>query len=162
MNTTPRALYEHRQFGWPMIVGAIVPFVCLVVIWSAAPPDRRTLSPALVPLLCIAVAVLVIGFSWLSTIVTTTHVVIRFGIGLYRRAIPLERIERVTAVRSRWYDGWGIRWTRQGMLYNVAGLDAVRVDLVDGRSLRIGTDEPGRLRSAIQYALDEYRSRASR
>ncbi len=152
----PRGLYEHRQIGWPMIVGALVPFVCLVAIWSQVPLGERSLPPVLVPLLSAAALVLLLGFSWLTTIVTTRHVVIRFGIGLYRRAVPLDRIGHVATATSRWYEGWGIRLTRRGMLYNVAGFDTVRIDLVDGRSLRIGTDDAVRLRSAIQRAIDAY------
>jgi hypothetical protein len=154
-----RLLYAHRQIGWIMLVGALVPFACLLVIWSMAPPFERVLPPVLLPSICIASALVLVGFSTLATYVTKTHVVLKFGIGLYRRAIPLDRIQRVVTARSSWYEGWGVRWTRRGMLYNVGGFDAVQIDLVDGKSLRIGSDEADRLRQAISHALHGLSSR---
>ena len=142
-----------------MILGSAVPFVCLAAFWSLAPESQRSLPPLLVPLLCIASGVLLVGFSTLATDVTRTHVVLRFGIGLYRRSIPLERIRRVIAADSKWFEGWGVRWTRRGMLYNVGGFDAVQLDLVDGKSVRIGSDEADRLRQAISHALGDLSSR---
>jgi hypothetical protein len=35
-------------------------------------------------------------------------------------------------------------------LFNVSGLDAVEVELVDGKRIRIGTDEPQALVAAIR------------
>jgi hypothetical protein len=59
------------------------------------------------------------------------------------------------AVRSRWWEGRGIRFTSQGMLYNVSGTRAVEVQLRDGTRFRLGTDEPERLGDAIRAELGE-------
>ena len=42
-----------------------------------------------------------------------------------------------------WYAGWGLRYSRGGLLYCVWGRRAVRLALADGRSFTVGTDEPG-------------------
>ena len=42
--------------------------------------------------------------------------------------------------------------TRRGWLYNVAGYDAVLIRRSDGTSLLLGSDEPRRLKSAIERA----------
>jgi len=52
-------------------------------------------------------------------------------------------------VTNPWWYGWGIHLTPSGWLYNVGGARAVQLDLHNGRSLRVGTDEPERLCEAI-------------
>ena len=146
-----RVRYAHRQTGWVMLVSALLPFLCLVVIWSAAPETDRRLPTSLVPLLC-GFSALAASFSWLTVRVDDSYVAVRFGIGLFRRTIAVSDIVEVAAATTRWYAGWGIRITRQGMLYNIGGFDAVRLRLVDGRSVRIGSDEPERLLAAIRRA----------
>lgn len=42
--------------------------------------------------------------------------------------------------------------TPHGWLFNVSGLDAVELELINNRRFRIGTDEPQRLIAAIQTA----------
>jgi hypothetical protein len=37
-------------------------------------------------------------------------------------------------------------------LYNVSGFDAVLLRLANGRSMMVGTDEPRRLKAAIEHA----------
>jgi hypothetical protein len=37
--------------------------------------------------------------------------------------------------------GWGIRALHKGWLWNIAGLDAVELELKTGRVFRIGTDD---------------------
>jgi hypothetical protein len=153
---TSRALYEHRQLGWTMMAIAAMPALCLLVFLSVTPAANRELPTPLIPGLGIATLVVLIGFSSLSVMVTTTHLVLRFGIGLYRRAIPLETIVAATETTTRWYEGWGVHFTRQGMLYNVQGFDAVRLELANGKRVRIGSDDAKRLRNAIQRAMDTH------
>jgi hypothetical protein len=147
-----RPLYQHRQTGWLMLGSSLIPFVCLAVFVGATPASARELPPELLPTLC-AISAIVVGFSWLNVYVTDTHVVFRFGVGLYRRAIALADIRSAAVAPSRWYEGWGIHWTRRGMLYNVGGFETVAIELVDGRKLRVGSDEPARLLAAIERAM---------
>ena len=57
-------------------------------------------------------------------------------------------------MRNLWYYGWGIRYTPHGWLFNVSGLDAVELELKNGRTWRVGTDEPVELLAAIQAAAE--------
>jgi hypothetical protein len=50
-------------------------------------------------------------------------------------------------------EGWGIRITTRGMLYNVSGRDAVEIRLDDGRRFRLGTDDPNGLVAALSGRL---------
>ncbi len=145
--------YRHRQTGWVMLGIACMPFVCLAIITAFAPAGSRELPPALLPLLAITSAVELGGFSSMDVVVTDDYRVARFGLGIVRKTVPLAHIVRSEVVETRWYEGWGIHWTRRGMLWNVSGFDAVRVELDNGRALMIGSDEARRLQGAISAAI---------
>jgi len=109
----------------------------------------RWMLPAMV-----ALALAAILFGSLTTEIADGELRCRFGIGLIRKRIPLRHVVAVEPVRNRWFWGWGIRYTPQGWLFNVSGLDAVELSLVGGRRLRIGTDEPDELARAIRGAIE--------
>lgn len=96
-----------------------------------------------------AVLAVAVNFGWLTVSVTAERLSLRFGVGLIRRSIPLDRIAAATPVRNSWWYGWGIRLTPHGWLWNVAGLDAVEVRYRDGGAFRIGTDDPAGLARAL-------------
>jgi len=73
-----------------------------------------------------------------------------FGPGFWRKDTPLGDIASVERTRSSALEGWGIRITPRGMLYNVAGRDAVEVRLATGRRFRLGTDDPDGLVAAVR------------
>jgi len=69
-----------------------------------------------------------------------------------RRRIPLEEIERAEAVSYRPlrdYGGWGIRRGFDGWCYNVSGNRGVRVELVGGEKLLLGSQKAEELARAI-------------
>ena len=88
----------------------------------------------------------------LTVEVDVTHLNFRFGVGLFRKRIALANIVAVQPVQNAWWDGWGIRYTRNGWLYNVSGWEAVEITLASGKRLRLGTDEPDRLVRVLQAA----------
>jgi hypothetical protein len=49
-------------------------------------------------------------------------------------------------VKTPWYYGWGSRLPQTGWLWNVSGLDGVKVQFDDGRRFRVGSDEPNNWR----------------
>lgn len=65
--------------------------------------------------------------------------------------------QTVQVACTRWYQGWGIHWTRDGTLCNGAGFDAVRVELASGRRLTIG-DDASRLAAILRRAIDDRRA----
>ena len=83
---------------------------------------------------------------------------IRLGIGLIRRRFPVREIISAKIVRNKWWYGWGIRLTPHGWMFSVSGYDAVQLTLRNGRSYRIGTDEPHKLYRAIEAASQRYHS----
>lgn len=137
--------YRHTQIGWAIIVPVLLVFAGVLVM--TAFPAGKT---GAIPLVAAFVVVVLSLFSTLNVTVTEDWVQCRFGIGLIRRNIHLVDVQRVEAVRNKWYYGWGIRLTPHGWLWNVSGLDAIELTFTDGRKFRIGTDDPERLLEAIR------------
>jgi hypothetical protein len=114
-------------------------------------------SPRAVVLVGAAVAAL-LGWTWgsLTVRVADGRLQLHFGPGWPRKSWPLEDIAAVELTRTTFADGWGVHRTRRGWLYNVSGLDAVALELKDGRTVLVGTDEPRRLRAALQRAIGRH------
>jgi hypothetical protein len=142
MGTTSR--YRHTQVGTVILVSLAIPALVLAVAVTAG-----AAPVSLLPLLGVFLACMVL-FGSLTVEVDRAAVSLRFGFGLIRRRFPLAEVRNVSVVRNRWYYGWGIRLLPRGWLYNVSGLDAVEIELADGRAHRIGTDDAAVLAAAIQ------------
>lgn len=139
--------YRHTQIGWVLL--AALAAGAGVVIFATGKTGWSTAASVVLTLL-IAVAVL---FCTLTVRIDGGLVECRYGPGLICKYIPLATIRGVRPVRTEWYQGWGIRLTSDGWLFNVSGLDAVEVELSDGKRIRIGTDEPQTLAAAIRVRL---------
>ena len=144
--------YRHTQAGWTMLAISLVPVLIVVTVLG------RSDNPLLLVLpLAIVIPVLAV-FGWLTVTIDDRELTARFGFSPARKRIPLESIASFAAVRSRWYHGWGVRYTPgRGWLYNVSGLDAVEFVLHDGTRVRIGTDEPDEVVRALSRAVAERR-----
>ena len=128
--------YRHTQFGTVNVViaVAVIPLVILP-LWLT--------GLAIIALLSLGVLlVILVLFSSLTVEIDSEHLRIHFGIGLIRERFLLDQIETCRPVRNSWLHGWGIRLTSHGWLYNVSGLDAVELKMKNGKTCRIGTDEP--------------------
>ena len=78
----------------------------------------------------------------------------RYGVlGWPRWPAALDDIVDVEVTMSSALEGTGIHRTKTGMLYNAQGRQAVRLRLRDGRTLRLGSDEPERLAGFITARL---------
>ena len=139
--------YRHRQFG-SFLVTAMV--LIALGVWAIA----AWAEPAWVPVLVSAILLVVAWvFSSLIIEITPTHLCWKFGPGLIRKRVPLEDIADCEVTRTRAWEGWGVRLTRRGWLYNVSGLDAVLVRRKSGKQFLLGSDEPARLASALRASL---------
>ena len=136
--------YSHTQTGALLRVAAFLPFV----IGAAALAHNTRVLAIGAPLIII---VSLVGFAFSSLTIQIDADVLHwsFGWGMWKKRIALEDIASATPVRNRWWYGFGIHRTPHGWLYNVAGLYAVEIRLRDGRTLRLGTDEPGELTKAL-------------
>jgi hypothetical protein len=105
----------------------------------------------------LSVAVLLIGFgvlfSSLTVEISDGELRFHFGPGFWRKRFAIAEVVAADPTRSSWWEGWGIRITPRGMLYNVSGKDAVEIKLRSGQDFRIGTDEPEALAEALRRAI---------
>ncbi len=139
--------YEHTQVGWVTLASLLLPIGVLAWLMRLAGPGIAFSVPVA------ALVVLALLFGWLTVRVDGEAISWRFGIGLGRRRIDLAEIRAFAQVLNPWYWGWGIRWYREGTLYNVSGLAAVEFALRNGGRVRVGTDEPEALAAALEAEL---------
>jgi len=139
-------LYKHTQVGYWTV---IVIFVAALGIFALGPSSARALTGG-VAVLLIASAVL---FSSLTVEISDGELRFHFGPGFWRKRYPLADIAAADLTQSSWWEGWGIRITPRGMLYNVSGMDAVEIHLRSGKHFRIGTDEPELLAASLRTAI---------
>ena len=151
MTDDESTVYEHRQNGW-LLLGIFVGALLLIVF----PTFLLVPKSEYVWLTASTVPVVAAGglFSSLTVRVTGKAVEWWFGPGLWTYSVPLCNIERVHATSTSSWEGWGIRYTPKGPLYNVSGWDAVGIEKTDGTYLRIGTDEPEKLKQAVDRARE--------
>ena len=150
-------MYQHTQIGWMTVVGLAVGFVILLGTYfemGADMPGSQTVLAATV-----LMAVLIPVFGWLTVTVEQETVTAGFGIGLIWRRIRIKDIQAAMQVRNKWWYGWGIRAIRDGWMFNVSGLDAVELELKNGRKFRMGTDEPEELLNAIKVRSPKFEVR---
>ena len=139
-------IYHHTQVGVVMLV--VLAFALAGLLWAGTQEGW----PAGLAGVLVAIAACLILFTTLTVHIADGVVAVRFGPGLPRRAIPLAEIESARAVRNSWLTGYGIRRVGSGWLWNVSGRDAVEIKLANGRTFRIGTDEPEELLRALGQA----------
>lgn len=147
-----RPLYEHIQAGWPMRI-AFIATSALFLGMTLLPELGRTPTPVGV-LIAGAAFTALLGWTWgsLKVRIEGGELQVRFGLGWPRKTVPLAEITAVEVTRTTFMEGWGVHRTRRGWLYNVSGFDAVLLRLSNGRSMMVGTDEPRRLKTAIERA----------
>jgi len=141
-------IYSHRQTnGLMLIVVSLAAIFAIGAVWFA---PGEVSWPAIVAL--ILGLVLVRQFTSLTVVVTESGVETKFGSGVIRVKISTSNIKSVRVVRNSWILGWGIRLVPGGWMFNLAGFDAVELELLSGRLFRIGTDEPQQLEAALLQA----------
>jgi hypothetical protein len=148
-------IYRHKQVGTLLMLGlGATALACGAGVYAAT---GEALGAAAVVGLILITNLL---FSSLEIAVDGREVVVAFGPGLIRKRFAVADIAAARAVRNAWWYGWGIHLTPHGWLFNVAGLDAVELEMKSGRKVRIGTDEPLRLVAAIERVAPAARERA--
>lgn len=136
--------YKHTQIGYLLIV--ILSVVVLLIV-------KLTIDTNFNPgtVLLLAFMILCLGtFATLTVEVDDQAINLRFGIGLLRKRFLLENVEASRAVKNPLYYAWGIHAIPGGWVFNVSGLQAVELQMRNGRKYRIGTDDAHSLLNAIE------------
>lgn len=146
--------YKHTQIGYLMLVVTLavaVLFVRAHIMAAAEPPSVDSGTNLLVIATMALILLVLASFVSLQVSIDEKYLRIKFGYGLYRKKFLLDDIVSAKAVKNHWYYGWGIRvwWWPRMWIYNVSGFDAVEIKLKNGRTYRIGTDEPKKLEQVL-------------
>ncbi|MDD2786230.1 MAG: hypothetical protein PHS79_05095 [Patescibacteria group bacterium] len=152
--------YKHTQIGYLMLVVTLVVLVLFAwayITTSAEPPSVDSGTNFAVTTVMALIIFILASFASLQVIVDGEYLRIKFGYGIYRKKFLLNEITSANTVKNHWYYGWGIRgWLWPKMwIYNVSGFDAVEIKLKNGRTYRVGTDEPEKLEQAILQMTEQ-------
>ena len=141
--------YKHTQVGYIYVIAysAVVLYLVCLNIFSEFKPSTL--------ILLIVMLILLATFSTLTVRVGGGVITLQFGVGVIRKRIQLSDIESYAKVVNPWYYGWGIRYTPRGWLYNIYGRSAIELLRSNGKTCRIGTDDPDGLAQALGEALNE-------
>jgi len=136
--------YKHTQIGYLLIImlGAATLLIGNLMIATDFNPTT---------VLMLAFMVLCLGsFATLTVEVDNRAVSLRFGIGLIRKRFLLEDVEAYRVVKNPLYYAWGIHVIPNGWIFNVSGLEAIELQMKNGRQYRIGTDDVEGLSNAVK------------
>ncbi|HEY9085553.1 MAG TPA: hypothetical protein VIN40_06425 [Candidatus Tyrphobacter sp.] len=149
-----RTIYRYRQSTpWGAGLGvAIVALLWGIALWSAVSNDQLG---AILFRIAVAGTLLVLflalTFSSMTIIVNDREIVWWFGVGFPRGRFKLDQLLDATATRTSILEGWGIHLTSRGWLWNLRGLNAVRLRGAH-RVVLLGTDRPQELLDAVARA----------
>lgn len=143
--------YQHTQHGWPVRIAFGLAALVFLVMPVVQPLDQPLPRAVMLGGAAVAVA---LGLLWSRMTIRIEGDRLRwsFGPGWPRFSLSLAEVASVEVTRTTFWQGWGIHRVRGGWLYNVAGFDAVRITRRDSKHVLLGTDEPRRLKSAIERA----------
>lgn len=150
--------YKHTQIGYLMLVVTLVVAVLFIQAYitaSAEPPSVDSGPNFAVTTIMALIVFILSSFGSLQVIIDEKYLQIKFGYGIYQKKFSLDDVVSAKSVKNRWYYGWGIRrwfWSKM-WIYNVSGFDAVEIKLKNGKTYRIGTDEPEKLEQAILHSI---------
>lgn len=150
--------YKHTQIGYLIIVVTLVVFALFAQAYITAraePPSYDSGTNFAVTSVMVLVLFILVSFWSLQVTIDEKYLRIKFGYGIYHKKFLLGDIASATTVKNRWYYGWGIRgWLWPKMcIYNVSGFEAVEIKMKNGKTYRIGTDEPTKLEQAILNSI---------
>lgn len=141
--------YKHTQVGYLIIFTLFAVLLSFGIILTQAGLDYIILGIMFFILFILA------SFTSLIVMIDENFLRIKFGFGIFKKCFLLKEIISARTVKNHWYTGWGIRlwlWPRMN-IYNVSGFDAVEIKMKDGKTYRIGTDEPNKLKQAIMQSI---------
>jgi hypothetical protein len=150
--------YKHTQIGYLMLgvtLAVLVLFVQAYITASTELPSADSGTNLIVSATMILTLFILASFGSLQVLVDENYLRIKFGYGIYQKRFLLSDIMSAKTVKNHWYYGWGIRgclWPKM-WIYNVSGFDAVEIRLKDGKTYRIGTDEPEKLEQTILNSI---------
>ena len=150
--------YKHTQIGYPVLVitlAVLVLFAWIQVTSRAEPSSVDSGTNFAITAIMVLILFILVSFATLKVSMDEDYLRIKFGYGIFRKRFSLSEIVSAKQVKNHWYCGWGIRvwfWPKM-WIYNISGFDAVEIKLKNGKTYRIGTDEPKKLEQTILCSI---------
>lgn len=167
------ALYsEEQRFSQPWVVLPLVTITVILslVVWNGLyqqlvegkPWGKRPMPDEVLSVVGPLILVFLWGVFWLfmelrlTTKVYEDYVLIHF-FPLYKKLVKMSEIKTCNAVTYRPirdFGGWGIRLRWGETAYTVSGDRGVRLELLNGKKILIGSNTPEKLAMIINKQLD--------
>ena len=150
--------YKHIQFSYLILIVTLAVFVLFasVYISASAEPDSTDSGPNFAITFIMGLILFILAsFVSFQVIIDGVYLRIKFSFGIYQKKFSLNEIISVKTIKNHWYYGWGIRiwlWPKI-WIYNVSSFDVVEIKLKNGKTYRIGTDEPKKLEQIILNSI---------
>lgn len=143
--------YSHTQRGPISWMLALVGVAALVAALANINDVRFVLPCGIIGAVMLLLA---LCFGTLTVADEGRSLLVRFGpVSLLRKHVKYEAISDAQPSRSSMIDGWGIHYVPgRGWTYNLWGKSCVQLT-VNGRTIRIGSDDAENLAAFIQEKL---------
>ena len=150
---TAHKKYEHVQRAPLHLLLHVIAASLIVAAWSSM---GELWVAALMTGMAVLFSLLGFMFAHLSVCDLGDSLFIQYGpLPLFGTSVKYSDIASVAQGRSALIDGWGIHWIPgRGWTFNLWGFDCVELDL-NGRMLRIGTDDPVELTRFLKLRTSE-------
>jgi hypothetical protein len=136
MNT----IYKKKQIGWIIIV-IFVPVMLSIVSMSFFMKGSTAVAINVAVFITLLVCLFI--FNSLTVEIDDFYFRFKFGTGLIRKKYKLSDIESCEPVKNMIISGWGVRRMRDGWLFNVSGVKAVKIKFKNRTErVYVGTAEP--------------------
>ena len=153
MSSSIPSFTSHRIGGWLIV---LMSAVALLIAFQMRAANEAALSWALVSTLTISALILLV-FARFEVTLHSDELRWQFGwLGWPRWRLPLSEIQSVElSAPATWAEGYGIRFTRQGMLYNLGPDPCLRITRRNGRTLRVACPEAAKLAALLALRLND-------
>ena len=141
-------IYRHTQIGKAMI---IIFIIAIFFVWGMGQVSPSETSNII--WLLILFGFILSSFGTLQITVNSEYLKLKFGWGIFQKKFIQKDIISTAKVRNKWYYGLGIKFLllpKKTILFAVSGLDAVEIQMKNGKIYRLGTDQPLKLLRALQ------------
>lgn len=139
--------YRKTQYAyWIFIIFIIISFFLIKL------SDSDVYTYPIVILTIVAVV-----FYKLTVIINNEEIIAYFGFGFFKRRIKISEIdyESIKLLKTNWLVGIGIRYTKNGWLYNVKPGEAIKIVSKDKtKTFFVGTNEFNKIKQIISDEIN--------
>ena len=144
------AEYKHTQFGAITLAVFLLTGILATYIILSMLSDGRLV----VAFVTMGLYLLIVALFYAFTVeVSKGKLNFWFGIRIISKSYSLSEIQSTQEVENPWYYLWGIKSIPGGWLYAIAPGSGVEIVFKDAKMIRLGTNQPKKLKQAIDDAI---------